>query len=87
MMVLISERQEPQLVPARNSRADLLDGGAAGRNGGASWFTPTLKQEQTMRPTDGIGRGERPDSSAMRSAIDSGWREASSDTSQSRVGN
>ncbi len=25
-----------------------------------------------MRPTEGIGSGERPDSSAMRSAIDSG---------------
>jgi hypothetical protein len=50
-------------------------------------LTPTLKQEQTMRPAAGIETGERPDSSAMRSAIVGGWREASSETSQSRAGN
>lgn len=86
MIVLISERQDPQLVPARNAApiastllqpADTAD---------ASWLTPTLKQEQTMRPIAGIGTGGRPDNSARRSSAESGSREARSDSSHSRPG-
>ena len=76
MMLLISERQEPQLVPALSRRPISSTVVQPEATAEASWLTPTLKQEQTMRPTDGIGTGERPDSSAMRSAGDSGCRDA-----------
>src|SRR5262245_1276310 len=87
MMLLISRRQGPQLVPALSCAPIRSSVEQPAATAAASWFTPTLKQEQTIRPTAGTGTGEQPDSNAMRSAADRGCREASNETSQSRGGN
>lgn len=66
MIFLISERQEPQFVPARRLLPIASTLPQPSATEAAICSTPTLKQEQTIRPMDGIGTGERPDRSAMR---------------------
>ena len=64
MIARISERHEPQLVPARSVEPIASRLSHPEATADASWLAPTWKQAHTTRPMAGIGTGDRPDRSA-----------------------